>query len=118
LRGTRLIAACVAVLAVGVALAGPASANKRCPGGWFCMWTSKHYTGTKFKYSEPGILVVLPKSVNNNVSSVKNRWSEDAYLYGDKDGGGFSLGFGSGVKQYALHPPFNNGASSAYLSVP
>jgi hypothetical protein len=118
LRGTRLIAACVAMLAVGAALAGPASASKKCPDGWFCMWTGKHYTGTKFKYREPGVLVVLPKSMNNKVSSAKNRWIDYAYLYGTKDGGGFSYGYASGVKDPVLHPPFDNRASSAYLSAP
>jgi hypothetical protein len=124
-RRTLVLAAAVAAVlaattASGGAQSGPAKAGgKKCASGALCVWTKKNYRGTKYKVTEPGNLVKLPKAANDKVSSAKNRWVNRAYLYETKGGGGqfFCLDPGQNIANFADFPDeFNDDASSAFLA--
>jgi hypothetical protein len=91
---------------------------KSCPDGAYCVWTGKHYEGTRVKLTTVGEVINLPASVNNKVSSAKNRYELTAYLYKRKNGLGksFCLDPGGNIPDFsAFTVPFNNVASSALL---
>jgi hypothetical protein len=119
MRGIRISAIAIAAAAlVLTAAAGVAAAGKKCPDGALCVWTGKNYKGTKYKVTEPGNIVNLPKKVNNKVSSAKNRWVNRAFLYKGKMGTGsaFCIADGNNVPDFAdFFEPLNNVFSSAFL---
>jgi hypothetical protein len=119
MRGIRILAAVASVGAVAFATAGNVGASgKKCRDGALCVWTGKNYKGTKYKVTEPGNIVKLPAKVNNKVSSAKNRWVNNAFLYETKNASGqsFCLGSGQNIPNFAdFADEFNNDASSAFL---
>ena len=117
MRGSKLVIT-AAVAVATCAFAAPAEAGPRCSDGALCLFTGKNYAGKKFKVTEPGELVKLPKAFNNKVSSLKNKWELRAFVYENKNGTGQPFCLGSGEKVPDLSAFFdeiNNDVSSARL---
>jgi hypothetical protein len=119
MRGTRIFAALAVVVGLAFLAAGTAGAStKHCSNGALCVWTGKHYKGTKYRVTEPGNIVNFPSKVNNKGSSAKNRWVNKATLYEGKGATGqaFCMPSGDNVPDFsAFVDPSNNKYSSAFL---
>lgn len=115
----KLAIAVIAVALAASAFAAPAVAGPKCSDGALCLWKGKNYTGAKYKVTEPGELVKLPKAFNNKVSSLKNKWEFRAFVYENKDGTGQISCQEPGEKEPDLSAFFdeiNNDISSARLA--
>jgi hypothetical protein len=116
--GAGALVLALAVGASGAASAGSAKAGSGCPEDTLCLWSKKDYKGDKVEITKVGeVSNKLAEKLNNEASSVKNKFDRDATLYAKRDGAGDQSGI-CPLESIPNLGDFSNRASSSLVFAP
>ena len=108
MKETALIALIIMVaLTPAAGEASKGKADKSCPDDAICVWTKSAYRGERVVVQAEGVSNKIGNKINNEASSIKNRFEHPISIYDKRDANGESRCLGALDRVRDLNAVYN-----------